>query len=147
MIAISTPRSLAAGMIRKLDEDPTLPDRNTLICPMIDARRMEVYTALYNMGNREIREIRAEIINEGSFEDWLDKYPVWFLGDGASKCKKVLSHQENAHFSDDVLPSSGHMIDIAFERFNKQQFVDVAYFEPFYLKDFIAGKPKVKGLK
>ena len=147
LIAISTPRSMATGMIRYLNNKLDHVEPGALICPMIDARRMEVYTALYDLANTEIREIGADIIEKNSFEDYLQKSPVYFFGDGAEKCKAILSHQSNARFNEFVLPSAVHMIDFAFQRFKKRQFVDVAYFEPFYLKDFIAGKPRVKGLK
>ena len=146
LIAISTPRSMAAGMIRYLNNTQDYVESKALVCPMIDARRMEVYTALYDLANMEIREIGADIIEKNSFGDYLQKSPVYFFGDGAEKCKEILSYQNNAHFNEFVLPSAVHMIDLAFQRFKKKQFVDVAYFEPFYLKDFIAGKPRVKGL-
>jgi len=147
MIAISTPRSMAAGMIEYLKKEQDNPDLSTLVCPMIDARRMEVYSAIYTMDNEEIRKIEADIIESVSFEEYLQKSPVYFFGDGAEKCKETLSHQPNAHFNEFVFPSALHMIDLAFERFHSKQFVDVAYFEPFYLKDFVAGKPRVKGLR
>lgn len=146
LIAISTPRSMAAGMNRFLNNSQDYVEPNALVCPMIDARRMEVYTALYDLTNTEIREIGADIIEKNSFGDYLQKSPIYFFGDGAEKCKEILSYQNNARFNEFVLPSAVHMIDLAFQRFNKTQFVDVAYFEPFYLKDFVAGKPRVKGL-
>jgi len=147
LIAISTPRSMATGMITYLKKNRDHVDIATLVCPMIDARRMEVYSAIYNLDNEEIRKIGADIVESDSFEKYLQMSPVFFFGDGAEKCKETLSHQSNAHFNTVVLPSAVHMIDLAYVRFHSKQFVDVAYFEPFYLKNFVAGKPRVKGLR
>ena len=111
-----------------------------LFCPMIDARRMEVYTAFYDADNNEVRKPGADIIDKNSYANILDKNKVVFFGDGAAKCKATLSHHANAIFVDDVLPSARNMIPLSEKAFNDQQFEDVAYFEPYYLKDFIAQK-------
>jgi len=142
LIGISTLQSMAAGM--QAFVTPGIP---TLLCPMIDARRMEVYNALYNTDLGVFREIRADIIDEGSFSDELSKFRILFAGDGAAKCKPVLGHHPNAVFIDDFQVSATHMIRLAEEKFSQAEFEDVAYFEPYYLKDFIPGIPKVKGLR
>jgi tRNA threonylcarbamoyladenosine biosynthesis protein TsaB len=142
LIAIGTLHSMAAGA-KKGMEPATTP---TLLCPMIDARRMEVYTALYSTDLKVSREIRAEIIDENSFRDELAQYQIWFFGDGAAKCKPILGSHPNARFIDDFQPSAAHMVNIAEEKFHRSEFEDVVYFEPYYLKDFIPGIPKVKGL-
>lgn len=139
LIAISTLQAMAYGLAEERKE-------KVLYCPMIDARRMEVYTALFDENNRQLREIRAEIIDENSFSEFLNNQKIYFFGDGAPKCKEVLGDQPNAVFIDDFFPSAKFMSGIALDKFQNNDFVDVAYFEPFYLKDFIAGKPKVKGL-
>jgi tRNA threonylcarbamoyladenosine biosynthesis protein TsaB len=118
----------------------------TLICPMIDARRMEVYCGIFNQESEEIREVRAEIIDEYSFQDFLADHVVVFGGEGAVKCKSALGDHPNALFIDGFEASARFMIGVAAERFRQHQFEDLAYFEPFYLKDFVAGKPRVKGL-
>ncbi len=118
-----------------------------LFCPMIDARRMEVYYAIYDADGREILETRAEVITEDSFAALLKDHAIVFAGDGAAKCREVLSHQKNAVFIDDFAVSSRYMISLAIPKFANREFEDLAYFEPFYLKDFIAGKPRVKGLR
>jgi tRNA threonylcarbamoyladenosine biosynthesis protein TsaB len=115
---------------------------NDLFCPMIDARRMEVYCAVYDKSNKLIRSTAAEIIDEQSFQDLLEKQTVYFFGDGAEKCKSILSPHPNAIFLDHLYPSANNMITLAAHAFQKKQFEDVAYFEPFYLKDFVAGKKK-----
>ncbi len=120
--------------------------KEMLFCPMIDARRMEVYCALFDTNLREIQKTDAVIIEEDTFSDYLCKSKIAFFGDGAEKSKDILSKHSNAIFPDDYQISSEYMISIALERFKKKEFDDTAYFEPFYLKDFIAGKPKVKGL-
>ncbi|MCE9540898.1 MAG: tRNA (adenosine(37)-N6)-threonylcarbamoyltransferase complex dimerization subunit type 1 TsaB [Bacteroidetes bacterium] len=111
-------------------------------CPMLDARRMEVYCAMFDSLNNEIRPTTAEIIDEHSFSDLLNNKVVYFFGDGAAKCKSVLSANKNAIFIDDVYPSAKNMISLSEKAFVNKEFEDVAYFEPFYLKDFVAGKKK-----
>lgn len=145
LISVATLQAMALGMTKKFVTE-NLYEKPVLFCPMIDARRMEVYSALYDSNNKEVREIRAEIIDKNSFSEFLQKNKIIFFGDGASKCKQVLAHQGNAVFIDNFSPSASFMTEIANLKFKEKVFEDVAYFEPFYLKDFIAGKPKVKGL-
>jgi tRNA threonylcarbamoyladenosine biosynthesis protein TsaB len=113
---------------------------------MIDARRMEVFSAIYNSGIHEIRETRAEIIHSNSFFEILKENLIFFAGDGAAKCKPYLEGNENARFLDDFQVSARYMIAFAEAKYDAGDFVNLAYFEPRYLKDFIAGKPRVKGL-
>ena len=130
LISVSTLKAMAFGMAQK--------EKSDLYCPMIDARRMEVYNAFYNSTNKEIRGIQADIIEACSYQKELDK-KVLFFGDGAEKCKQMIQHP-NARFIDGIFPSSKDMLEIANEKFAEKDFEDVAYFEPFYLKDFVAGK-------
>jgi tRNA threonylcarbamoyladenosine biosynthesis protein TsaB len=152
LIAVGTLQSMAAGakigMESRLVGTPSqgTPSLPALLCPMIDARRMEVYTGLYDMNLKPAREIKAEIITDASFTQELDQNQVWFFGDGADKCKAVLGNHPNAHFIADYQLSASFMIKLAEEKFNRQEFEDVVYFEPYYLKDFIPGVAKVKGL-
>lgn len=113
----------------------------SFICPMIDARRMEVYTQLFDYEGNALNSVTAQIIDEQSFGPELEKGNVIFIGDGASKCKEVLTHK-NAIFLDDLIVSARGMASIAEAKFEAQSFENVAYFEPYYLKDFVAGKPK-----
>jgi tRNA threonylcarbamoyladenosine biosynthesis protein TsaB len=151
MIAIPSLQAMAVGMTHV----PTPPKRreesaeiviSTLICPMIDARRMEVYCALYDQENREVRDVRAEVIDEFSFREYLADHFVVFGGEGAGKCKPALDQHPNAVFVDDFQASAKTMAGLASDKFREKQFENLAYFEPFYLKDFVAGKPRVKGL-
>lgn len=142
LIAINTLQSLAAGMINNAENS-----QDYLFCPMIDARRMEVYSAIFDHELNEVRETKAEIIDENSFNKLLSKHTIVFAGDGADKCKAILGHHTNAIFLDDLLPSTSFMCGLSEQAFKKKEFVDVAYFEPYYLKDFVAGIPKVKGLR
>ena len=142
LIAVSTLQSMATGAIEKKGK----AEESALYCPMIDARRMEVYSALFDSSGKEIREIKAEVIDENSFADLLPDHPLYFFGDGADKCRTVITHP-NARFLDDFRPSAAYMAPLVMEKFREKQFEDVAYFEPFYLKDFIAGIPRVKGLR
>lgn len=109
-----------------------------LIIPMIDARRMEVYTAVFDRNGKQISEIEAKILDETSFQELADKKIV-FVGDGVAKSKSILNLPK-AEFIENIHPSGKNMIHLAEEKFKKKEFEDVAYFEPFYLKEFIAGK-------
>ncbi len=135
LIGIETMQAMADGMAAKLTADNT-----TLLCPMIDARRMEVYTALFDAKGNRIKETSAEIIDEHSFADILKGHPVLFFGDGAEKCKDLLGHNPNAEFDGGFVNSAAHLATTAQQKFEASIFEDVTYFEPFYLKDFIAGK-------
>jgi tRNA threonylcarbamoyladenosine biosynthesis protein TsaB len=109
--------------------------------PMIDAKRMEVYCAVYDEGLNEIKKTSAEIIDENSFSDLLAKNKMYFFGDGSEKCKLKITHP-NAVFIDTINPSAQYMISIAEKYFAKKKFEDLAYFEPFYLKDFVSGSAR-----
>jgi len=136
LIAVPTLKVLCVPVLlyREIPEDAWL-------CPMIDARRMEVYTALYDRALNEKKEVTAEIIDENSFLDVLEERPVWFFGNGAAKCREKITHP-NACFVEDIHPLATMMAPLAEKAFLDRQFVDVAYFEPFYLKEFIATQPK-----
>lgn len=119
-------------------------DKDTIFCPMIDARRMEVYTALYDHNLNPIAPVEAKIIDENSFRQNLDNGKVVFFGNGAPKCKSAILHK-NAIFIDNFEPSAAHMLPLAQKALNDGKIENTAYFEPFYLKDFVAirGKNKV----
>ena len=116
-------------------------DDQTLLCPMLDARRMEVYSAIYNRSLQTQRTTQADIVEMDTYEAWLNRQPMLFFGNGADKCKAVITHK-NAHFIDNIQPLAKYMLPLADRRFFNQQFEDVAYFEPFYLKDFVAKTAK-----
>lgn len=145
LISISTLQSMAAGL-NEMYKPVDYRSEELFFCPMIDARRMEVYAALFNKSNQQIRETRAEVITETSFEQELKNHFVIFGGDGAEKCRPFLERHNNTLFLGEFQPSARYMVKIASEKFENQDFEDVAYFEPFYLKDFIAAPPRVKGL-
>jgi len=113
------------------------------IVPMIDARRMEVYTAVFDEKYQEIEETTAKIIDENSFLNCLTEHKTYFLGDGAMKCKTTITHN-NAIFIDYKFPSAKEMVRLSFEKFQQKAFEDIAYFEPFYLKNFIVIPEKKK---
>lgn len=142
LISISTLKAMAFGMTKTY-----LSAEETLFVPMIDARRMEVYSAIFNKKLEEIEGIKANIIDANSFAEHLSNSLVVFAGDGAAKCKEVLGHNKNAVFADDFGASSKYIGELAQQKFDADDFEDTAYFEPYYLKDFVAGKPKVKGLR
>ncbi|WP_298284826.1 tRNA (adenosine(37)-N6)-threonylcarbamoyltransferase complex dimerization subunit type 1 TsaB [Lutibacter sp.] len=112
--------------------------------PLLDARRMEVYSAIYSSENEKLRAIEAQIITAESFYFYLKENKVYFLGDGAEKCKNLITH-ENAKFMVDLFPSANEMSFLSYEKYKKSDFENVAYFEPFYLKDFVVTKSKKNG--
>ena len=109
-----------------------------IVVPMIDARRLEVYSAFYDKGGNQLREIKAEIIDENSFTEISEK--MHLVGDGALKLKSVLKDEKFIFHDEIVFPSANEMSKLSFEKYKKSDFVDVAYFEPFYLKDFVLNK-------
>ena len=133
-------RQLMTNDYRLTTNDYRLTTDDYLLCPMIDARRMEVYAAFFNEKNELIKDISADIIDENSYHDLLTKQPVYFFGNGAEKCKEVLTHQ-NARFLDEIVPLAENMILFSEQYFAENKFEDVAYFEPFYLKEFQTTKP------
>ena len=112
-----------------------------MLCPMLDARRMEVYAQLFDRALHEVRPIHADVVEADTYNEWLDKGPVYFLGDGATKCKEVIKHP-NARFIDGIEPLAKNMLPLAEKRMAEQKFEDVAYFVPFYLKNFVAKLPR-----
>jgi tRNA threonylcarbamoyladenosine biosynthesis protein TsaB len=143
-IAIDTLKSLAWQALQALKAG-NKPLENVLLCPMLDARRMEVYTAMYDQHLQVIENVNASIITEDAFNPFAGREIVYF-GDGASKCQSVLGGKNNISFLDHINLSARSVCMLAEPEFEAQNFADVAYCEPFYLKDFIAGKPRVKGL-
>ncbi|MDD4609060.1 MAG: tRNA (adenosine(37)-N6)-threonylcarbamoyltransferase complex dimerization subunit type 1 TsaB [Bacteroidaceae bacterium] len=119
-----------------------LPD-DALLCPMIDARRMEVYSAIYDRSLQAQRVVSADVITANSYAEYLEEHPVYFFGDGAEKCKPIITHP-NAHFIDAINPVAKWMFPLAEKKLANQEWVDVAYFEPFYLKDFVTTQSKKK---
>jgi len=149
-IGISFAKGLCFGWNIPLIALPTLKvmasrlaPSTSYLCPMIDARRMEAYAALYDGNLNEIEPVQAMIINENSFQDRLAQKEILFFGNGAGKCKAVI-RSSNAVFIDGVYPLASDMIGEAEKAFISKTFVDTAYFEPFYLKEFQATTPKNK---
>lgn len=153
-IGVSEAKGVTYGRDAKLLSVPTLKlltvpillgheelPEDALLCPMIDARRMEVYCALYDRALNEVVQTQALVIDSDSFKEYLDKQPIYFMGDGADKCVETIQHP-NAHFIKNIVPRAKNMIPLAEMAMAKEQFEDVAYFEPFYLKEFVATKSK-----
>lgn len=139
LIGIETTLSMFWGISGKWKERTTTEDK-TLFCPMIDARRMEVYYAIYDSNGKKIKDISAEIIHEESFNSIPESTRIVFFGDGAAKCKEVIK-RKNIYVADDFRISASHMHKPVFQAIKDHTFEDVAYFEPFYLKDFITTIP------
>jgi len=143
LLAIPTLEILSNKVITNVDSGEGKSDAKPLYCPMLDARRMEVYSAIYDDTLYNVRETRAEIITEDSFASYLKDREMVFFGNGSEKCKAVIT-SPNARFIDNIYPCAVDMAPLAVKALAENRTVDVAYFEPFYLKDFIATVPKNK---
>lgn len=137
LLAVPTLEVMCVPVLLKHDDLP----EDALLCPMLDARRMEVYAALYTRALKPVREVRANVVDADTYREWLDRHPVYFFGNGAGKCMEVINHP-NAHYIDGIEPLAKNMFPLAERRMITGQTEDVAYFTPFYLKDFVALKPK-----
>jgi tRNA threonylcarbamoyladenosine biosynthesis protein TsaB len=145
LISVETLQIMAYGMcihaINCIKND--FKAGSALYCPVIDARRMEVYTALYDFKNQMVKKTTATVVQESSFRSLLQKVQIVFAGDGANKYKKLLKHK-NAMFLDEFSHSASYMVNIVQNAYRDRKFEVLAYFEPYYLKDFIATSPKRK---
>lgn len=152
-IGASMAKGICFGQDLKLIAVPTLElmavpvllreevEEGALLCPMIDARRMEVYSAVYDRALHEVRGIQADVVDSETYREYLDRGPVYFFGNGAEKCMEVINHP-NARLIKGVEPLAKWMFPIAERRIAQEKYEDVAYFVPFYLKDFVAHQPK-----
>lgn len=156
-IGVSAAKGLCYALEKPLLAVPTLlsmaaqfymehPEYDGYVCPMVDARRMECYAAIYNRDLVTLRPTGADIIEEGIYDTWLNENRVTFIGNGAEKTKEILGIHPNALWENFTISAKGMML-LAQEKLTKGEKEDVAYFEPFYLKDFVAKKPVVKGLR
>ena len=137
LIGIPTLRLLCVPVLLGHDE----VEDDALLIPMIDARRMEVYSAVFDRALNTVRPVHADIIDETSYLEYFDERPVYYFGDGAAKCQSVLCHP-NAHYIEGVNPLAKNMFPLAELAIAGEQYADVAYFEPFYMQEFVAGTPK-----
>ena len=144
MMAIDTLHAMACGMKERLGNQL---QANDLLIPMIDARRMEVYASIFDADLNKLEDTAALVIDENSFSELAAAgRKIWLFGDGAPKLKAVFADRPEIQIVEGFNPSAAFMASWADQQLKAGKFVDVAYFEPFYLKDFIAGKPHVKGL-
>ena len=144
-IGVSAVKGLCYALDKPLISIPTLESLSSQVSepigirvPMLDARRMEVYSAVFSSEGKEIRKTKAEVLTSQSFSDYLDIGPVHFIGNGVEKFENICTHT-NANFFKYKLPSAKNMGRLAELKYNNNHFEDVAYFEPFYLKEFISG--------
>jgi len=149
-IGVSAAKGLCVALDKPLISTPTLEalahqvnSDEGVIVSMLDARRMEVYSAVFNANHQQIRETQAQILDGNSFKKYLEEGKVFFIGNGVAKTKELITH-ENAIFVEGKLPSANDMSQLAYQKYKKSDIEDVAYFEPYYLKDFIAIKPNKK---
>lgn len=137
LLSVPTLKLLCVPVLLGKEELP----EDALLVPMIDARRMEVYSAVYDRSLREVRAIGADIVTADTYLPYLEEHPVYFFGNGAAKCQSVILHP-NAHFIEGIVPLAKWMFPLAERALHLGETRDVAYFEPFYLKDFVAIKSK-----
>ncbi|NPD81874.1 tRNA (adenosine(37)-N6)-threonylcarbamoyltransferase complex dimerization subunit type 1 TsaB [Prevotella sp. PINT] len=137
LIAVPTLELLSVPVLLKHDDLP----EDALLCPMLDARRMEVYAGLYDRALRPVRQVQADIVDGETYREYLDRHPVYFFGNGAAKCMEAVNHP-NARLIEGIEPLAKNMFPLAERRLMQGKTEDVAYFVPFYLKDFVALKPK-----
>jgi tRNA threonylcarbamoyladenosine biosynthesis protein TsaB len=135
LIAVDTLEVMAYGAKQNVDLN------NFFFCPMIDARRMEVYAAVYNQKVELLKPTSAFVIKNDSFIEFLENNKVYFFGDGAKKCQEIIQHK-NAIFDLEIFPSSRYFGEIIKSKGENNKFVNLAYFEPYYLKEFVAIKAK-----
>ena len=145
LVAIGCREIMAHGALQRHSASQVELPSPPLLCPMVDARRMEIYTALFDSQLRPLTPTMAKVVDHNAFAEQLAQGPVLFFGDGAAKCREVLQHP-NAVFIEGIEPSATHMLALAHNALHNGQIEDVAYFEPFYLKDFVAIKAKNKVL-
>ena len=137
LLAVPTLELLAVPVLLHHEEI----EANALLVPMIDARRMEVYSAVYDRALKEVRGIQADVVDENTYKEYLDRGPVYFFGNGAEKCMETINHP-NAHLIKGIDALAKNMFPLAEKRIAQEKFEDVAYFVPFYLKDFVAKQAK-----
>ena len=137
LISVPTLELLCVPVLLRHDD---LSD-DSLLCPMLDARRMEVYAQLFDRRLQTVRPIQADIVDQDTYAEWFKEHPVYFFGNGAAKCRETIQHPQ-AHFIESIEPLAKYMLPLADKRYLEGKFEDVAYFEPFYLKDFVAKAPK-----
>lgn len=135
LLSVGSLELMANGVKKTVSED-------ALLCPMIDARRMEVYCTVYDTDLNIVNPIEAKIIDETSFANELRDQSIYFFGDGSAKCKETFRNHSKAKFVDDIHPNAEWMGDLVFDKYKKAEFEDLAYFEPYYLKDFVATIPR-----
>ena len=137
LISVSTLELMCVPVLLRYDD----MEENALLCPMIDARRMEVYASLYDRALKPVRDIQADVVDSDTYRKWLDERPVYFFGNGAAKCIEIINHP-NAHLIDGIEPLAKWMMPLAEKKMLNNTHEDVAYYVPFYLKDFVAKTPK-----
>ena len=143
VMAVGTLESIAQGARESWTDASTEPLQ---IVPMLDARRMEVFTTRYSFDMQSLEEVSAKIVDENTFAELLSEHKVLFCGNGMPKCREILSANSNAFFAE-VPVSAKNMLPAALRKWQNSDFENVAYFEPFYLKEYVAAKPVVKGLR
>ena len=143
VMAVGTLESIAQGARESWTDASTEPLQ---IVPMLDARRMEVFTTRYDFDMQSLEEVSAKIVDENTFAELLSEHKVLFCGNGMPKCREILSANPNAFFAE-VPVSAKNMLPAALRKWQNSDFENVAYFEPFYLKEYVAAKPVVKGLR
>lgn len=142
IVSVNTLELMAYQFLEMDSLGKHIKDDNVILCPLLDARRMEVYCALLDHNLNYIEEVQAKIIDEDSFKDIIESTLIFFFGDGADKCKDIIKHP-NAHFSQGLIPLASSLGEIGYKKWKEAAYEDLVSFEPFYLKDFLIKKPNL----
>ena len=142
IVSVNTLKLMAYQFLETEVVKKFIQNDNVILCPMLDAKRMEVYCALLDQNLNYIEEVQAKVIEENSFKDMIESTPIFFFGDGADKCKDMIKHP-NAHFSSGLIPLASSLGEIGYKKWKEGVYEDLVSFEPFYLKDFLIKKPNL----
>ena len=142
IVSVNTLKLMAYQFLETEVVKKFIQNDNVILCPMLDAKRMEVYCALLDQNLNYIEEVQAKVIEENSFKDMIESTPIFFFGDGADKCKDMIKHS-NAHFSSGLIPLASSLGEIGYKKWKEGVYEDLVSFEPFYLKDFLIKKPNL----
>ncbi len=142
IVSINTLELLTYQFLDKVSREVDIENNAIILCPMLDARRMEVYCALYDRNLNYLQPVQAKVMDEESFKEVVESNPVFFFGEGADKCRDIIKHS-NAHFYSGVIPLASSLGEIGFKKWKAGEYENLVLFEPFYLKDFLIKKPNL----
>lgn len=142
LVSVNTLELMAYQFLQENSTSKEHQNNSAILCPMLDARRMEVYCALFDYNLNYIEPVQAKVIDDKSFKEIIESTPIFFFGDGADKCKDIINHS-NAYFSSGIIPRASSLGVMGYKKWKENGYEDLVSFEPFYLKDFLIKNPKL----